>query len=101
MPVVVPAPQLNVPGQITQQEQRWISGPCWVGERLSKGKERTMLVIDGDGVGGLVGFLVVSDHHGDVEFVQTGLGEGDADVAAGDGRRAKGRKAIAVVIEGK
>lgn len=41
----------------------------------------TVLVVDGDGVGGAMTLLVVGDHHGDVEMGEAVAGEGDADVA--------------------
>jgi len=48
---------------------------------VKKGTSKlTYLVIDCDRVGSLVGLLIVSDHHGDVESVQTSCGERDADV---------------------
>jgi hypothetical protein len=79
-------------------------GSVWVetcrakgGEREGEGKgERTVFVVDRDGVRGPVAVLVLRDHHGDGERLETIARQRDADVSTasttsdGRGRRRKG-----------
>lgn len=50
---------------------------------IARGRDRhTFCGIDGHGVGGLVSFLVLGDHHLDIQLFQPLLGYGDTDVPA-------------------
>ena len=68
-----------------------------VGEREGEGKgERTVLVVDRDGVCGPVALLILRDHHRDGERLETIARQRDADVptasTTSDGRGRRGQR---------